>query len=149
MAKASIAFYKGKDRIFNKLVSWWTRGPYSHTEFVAEGGLGQLSYCWSSSFTDGGVRSKTMVLEPDHWDIVELDLTAEEIYDITEWFKNHVGSKYDVIGLLGFIFRRVADAKNKFFCSEAIGSSLGIVDSWRFDPNTLYAMLTSPEISKK
>ena len=29
-----IAFYKGKSRLFNKVVSWWTRGPYSHTELV-------------------------------------------------------------------------------------------------------------------
>lgn len=62
-----IAFYKatrpGLQGIFNVLVRWWTRGPYSHTELVLEERHG-LSLCGSSSFIDGGVRLKWIKLKP-------------------------------------------------------------------------------------
>ena len=149
MTSVAIAFYKGKDRIFNKLVSWWTRGPYSHTEFVTAGGLGQLSHCWSSSFTDGGIREKCIELDPKHWDIIKLDLSPEDVYEITKWFLQHRSAKYDVVGLIGFVFRRVADNKSRFFCSESIATAMGIKDAWRFDPNTLYALIKSLKDAKK
>ena len=57
-----IAMYKGRKRVFNRLVSWWTRGPYSHTELVIDG------VCYSSSFLDKGVRKKAIELDPENTD---------------------------------------------------------------------------------
>ena len=146
--KLYVAFYKGKDRIFNKLVSWWTRGLYSHTELVVEASNGMYT-CWSSSFLDGGIRCKMMPLPEDHWDLVEITNLVDNTQDPLDWFMRHLGCKYDVIGLIGFIFRRVADDKYKFFCSEAIGNAIGIKEAWRFDPNALAAVLTSDVFIKK
>jgi hypothetical protein len=128
-----VAFYKGKTRFFNRAVAWWTRGPYSHCELIVDG----KSY--SSSFLDGGVRVKEIVYDPEHWDIV--DVPWADAAKAVAWFEAHMGLKYDVVGLAGFVVRRVEDDRGKYFCSEAVASSLGYEDAWRFDPNTLYPVL--------
>lgn len=128
-----VAFYKGRTRIFNKGVSWWTRGPYSHCELI----VGGKSY--SSSFLDGGVRVKEIEYDPAHWDIV--DVPWADAAAAVAWFEAHMGEGYDLVGLVGFVFRRVEDDRGRYFCSEAVASSLGFVDCWRFDPNTFYAAL--------
>ena len=65
------AFYKetrpGLPGIYNRLVRWWTKSPYSHVELVVSTGR-----AWSSSFEDGGVRSKLIDLDPAKWDLVDL-----------------------------------------------------------------------------
>lgn len=135
-----IAFYKGRKRLFNRLVSWWTRGPYSHTELVRETEPGSgIYHCFSSSFLDGGVRLKRMPLDPEHWDLVDVEGDWDAAAD---WFAEHLGAGYDVIGLAGLVLRRVPDARGRFFCSEAVAASLGYPESWRLDPNTLHAVVT-------
>lgn len=35
--QTKVAFYKGRHRLFDRLVQWWTRGPYSHCELLLYG----------------------------------------------------------------------------------------------------------------
>lgn len=133
-----IAFYKGKKRIFNLLTSWWLRGRYSHCELILRENPNGSCLCVSSSFMDGGVRSKEIFLDPDHWDILEIE--GDVVY-AQKWFDSHKGQPYDVLGLVGFIFRVLGQSKSRWFCSEAIAEMLGLLDSWRFDPCVLYAAL--------
>lgn len=131
-----LAFYKGREDLYDRLISWWTRGPYSHVELVIND-----NYCMSSSPKDGGIRFKHIDLRPDHWDLVEL-----EGYDPAyayNWFKEHEGRKYDFLGILGFVFRPLRQDKKRFFCTEAIGHALKMKEPWRLDPNTMYAVVTS------
>ena len=128
-----VAFYKGRKRFFNRAVAWWTRGPYSHCELIVDG----KSY--SSSFLDGGVRVKEIEYDPEHWDIV--DLPWADAARAVMWFEAHMGLGYDVLGLVGFVARRVEDDRDRYFCSESIAAALGFADAWRFDPNTLYPVL--------
>ena len=130
-----VAFYKGKKRLFNRLVCYWLRGDYSHCELVLQTSPDGVSLCASSSYLDGGVRTKTMVLDPDHWDVVEVDRSA--IPEI--WLRVHKGDRYDVLGLLGFVWRRQTGNQRKWFCSEAVAAMLGFPEPWRFDPMTLWA----------
>jgi len=135
-----VAFYKGRSRLFNRLVSWWLRGPYSHCELLLES-MGNGRYlCASSSFMDGGVRLKVIELHPDRWDIVTISAAAQSA---REWFYAHQGEGYDVLGLLGFVWRRTADDRGRWFCSEALAASMGYADPWRFDPCVLHAALTT------
>lgn len=134
-----VAFYKGKTRLFNRLVSWWLRGPYSHCELVLQTSPDGVSLCASSSFMDGGVRLKNMVLDPDHWNLVLVGGSPAKAWS---WAVDHEDDHYDVLGLLGFVWRRQPDDKTKWFCSEAVAAMLGLPDPWRFDPMVLYAALT-------
>ena len=135
-----VAFYKGRARRFNRLVSWYTRGPYSHCELVVQQ-LNAGALCWSSSFMDGGVRLKVIQLDPAHWDLVTLEVSEATAAAATQWFKEHEGQGYDVQGLLGFVWRRMADDQRRWFCNEAVGAALGIPEAWRFDPNSLWSAL--------
>ena len=133
-----VAFYKGKTRLFNRLVSWYLNSPYSHCEIILED---STSTCGSSSFLDGGVRIKQIYLDLNHWDILDIDLSIQDQILVRAWFEVHSGQGYDVLGMLGFLFRREQGSKNKWFCSEAIAEALGYSESFRFDPPTLYSLL--------
>ena len=128
-----LAFYKGRHRLFDRVVQWWTRGPYSHVELVFSDGLAA-----SSSVRDGGVRVKAINFAPDRWDILPID--GDEA-PARAWFAAHLGQAYDAAGLFGFVWRPAAGATRRWFCSEAVAAALGMGDAWRFCPNTLAAAL--------
>ena len=130
-----LAFYKGRrkglDGLFDALVRFWTRGPYSHCEIVFSGGEAA-----SSSKRDGGVRFKHINFNHERWDFVTLDIDP---VPVRGWFDAHLGEKYDTLGLFGFIWRPFGGMKTRWFCSEACAAALGTDDPWRFCPNTLKA----------
>ncbi|KRC36226.1 hypothetical protein [Acidovorax sp. Root219] len=131
-----IAFYKGKTRLFNRLTSWWLRGPYSHCELVL--GTSQIgqAICASSSFLDHGVRVKHMTLKPEHWDLVDV---AGDVGEAWAWIRAHEGQGYDLLGLAGFVLRVLGHDQTRWVCSEAVAAMLRRPDAWRFDPCTLWA----------
>jgi hypothetical protein len=137
-----VAFYKDNSHVFNALVSWWTRGPYSHCELIIGYTGDGKAICYSSSFRDGGVRLKIVDLIPEHWDIVDIGGTESDAIAAVAWFAERVGAKYDVMGLVGCVFRSVADDRDKYYCSEAVAAAVGFPESWRMDPNTLYSVFT-------
>lgn len=139
-----VAFYRGRKRLFNRLTSFWLRGPYSHVELVLGYDQAGQAICASSSMMDGGVRVKHMTLNPDHWDVVAVSGSADAAWS---WLRKHYGFGYDYLGLLGFIARAIGHNPSRFVCSEAVAEMLGMVDGWRFDPCSLYAALAWRETS--
>lgn len=135
------AFYKGRKRLFNRLTSWWLRGPYSHVELVLGYDQAGQAICASSSMMDGGVRVKHMTLNPDHWDVVDVSGSTAAAWS---WLRKHEGAGYDYLGLLGFVARAIGHDQGRFVCSEAVAAMLGVPDPWRFDPCSLHAALSRP-----
>lgn len=141
-----VAFYKGTrpklQGVFNRLVRWWTNGPYSHVEIVL--GISQDNkgmICWSSSGEDGGVRCKVINLHPDRWDIVDIGDIFPNHKKIESFFDFIKGSPYDTKGILGFIWRAEDGEEKSWFCSECVAAALEFHEPWRFDPNSLYAVI--------
>lgn len=134
-----LAMYKGTRPglagIYNRLVRWWTRSPYSHCELVFSDGISA-----SSSIEDSGVRFKWIEFEPDHWDFIALPAHLEEA--AYAWFNEHRGKPYDLRGNIQFIAARVREGRRGWFCSEAVAASLGMSEPWRYDPATLASALT-------
>lgn len=127
-----IALYRGRDRLFDRLIQWWTRSDYSHCEVVfAENGDSGQSYCASSSYLDGGIRFKWMVLKPEKWDIVEID--GDEVAAFA-WFAQRLGRPYDVRGIIGCALRFIPASVDKWFCSSAIADAVGWPEAWRVVP---------------
>lgn len=142
-----IAFYKGRKRFFNRLVCFWLRGPYSHCELIFDTDADGVSECVSSSFTDGGVRVKMMKLDPAHWDIVTVPhVTPLMRARALDWLDMHEADGYDVLGLLGFVWRREKGWQSKWFCSEAVAAMLGYAEPWRFDPMNLFSTIKSGDV---
>lgn len=137
-----IAFYKGRRRLFNRLTAWWTRGPYSHCELIAGCDEQGRALCWSSSFMDGGVRLKAIRLVRGHWDVLEIEAPDCVMEGALDWFESKQGSRYDVPGLFGFIWRATGDSRSRWFCSEAVAEALKFKEAWRLCPNTLAAVLS-------
>ena len=132
-----IAFYKGTT-IIDNLISWWTRGPYSHCEILfTMDPKTKIAQCASSN-RGIGVAFDNITLTPAEWDI--MDLPNANYQDCVKWFNDHAGEQYDYTGLLGII-SPIGNEYNHWFCSEACAASLGIPEPWRFDPNRLAVVL--------
>lgn len=133
-----IAFYKGTKKglagLYNRGVRFVTKGKYSHVEIVFENGLSA-----SSSFMDGGVRFKAIDYNSQNWDFVTIDDKFSSA--AWEWFSEHEGQKYDLIGNIHFLLPMIGDNRHKWSCSESIAESLGVPDSWRVHPNSLYGIV--------
>lgn len=131
------AFYKGTHSgaagLYNRLVRWWCSGPYSHVELVFSDGMAA-----SASYMDGGVRFKQIDFDPAKWDFVDLPDHLES--PARQWFKDHEGAPYDLLGNLGFLWRPIRGDKDAFFCDEAFLAAIGVHEPWRFDPCGAYAI---------
>ena len=116
MAKIKIAFYKyPRESAWYKVV------------------LHQLTCWWTR-----GVRIKNIKMPSYKWDFIEVDA---DVAHVRAWFEGQAGRKYDYLAWLGFLWRRESGSRNRWFCSEAVATSLGYADGWRFDPNTLFVVL--------
>jgi len=139
MSTLRAAFYKGTHAglpgVYNRLVRWWTRSPYSHVELIFADGQAA-----SSSAMDGGVRFKAIDFDPALWDFVDVHPSLAPA--ARTWFETHVGQAYDLLGNLHFVVSAVGDDKRKWFCSESVAAALGMPDPARFDPGTLHAALS-------
>ncbi|WP_424585420.1 enoyl-CoA hydratase [Volucribacter amazonae] len=143
-----LAFYKGKKQgwkpkaVIARLSDWLTRkltkGIYSHCEIVIKAEGEEHYQCYSSSIRDGGVRQKTMLLDSDKWDLIELFGVNEA--QIIRYFNQTQGSRYDWFGAIGVVFG-IPHARSKFFCSEWCANAInGGTQGWRFSPNDLAAI---------
>jgi hypothetical protein len=140
--KTWLASYKGKpkglkDALINKGIQWACKGVYSHCEIVlGDSPHTEPAECISASGMDSGVRLKTMKLNPDHWDLIELDLDPKKV---EEWLRNNIGKQYDYLGTARFVFPFfLREHPDKWFCSEACADIIGFSEPWRFDPCSLY-----------
>jgi len=124
-----VAFRYNDPRIFARLVCWVRGGDSAHCE-VSDKWTGLSHSCVSASFVDKGVRRKQLWLAPEKWRIYELELSPEVVAD---WYRKNAGKGYDILGLLGFLFRRVTGESNKYFCSEAGAAMLGYSNAWAYD----------------
>lgn len=132
-----VAFYKGKGNIYNKLIRFWDGGIYSHCELVFSDGMSV-----SASYTDGKqVRMKAITYDPAKWDFVELSDRLED--NVRHFFEQTKGKDYDLIGQIRFLISPLKGSKSGYWCSEWIAHALGMRDSWRHSPNSLYAVLAS------
>jgi hypothetical protein len=89
---------------------------------------------------DGGVRRKYIYFDERNWDLLQLDTSVSQ-EEMRSLISDMLGKQFDVLGLVGFVFRRAKHSKKKLFCSEFVMTCLGYQDAWRFDPNTAYAAL--------
>ncbi|QBP09865.1 hypothetical protein [Cupriavidus metallidurans] len=137
-----IAFYRGRKRWLDRLIQWWSRGPYSHCELVLEKAPNGTHVCASSSWVDGGVRMKAIDLSGPAWVVVDVPVSLDTVRQAEEWFRRHDGEGYDILGLVGMVLRtrNRADGK-RWFCSEAVAAALGWSEPWRLDPTTLNYVL--------
>ena len=145
----TLAFYKGWDKAPLALLQDFairaaTRGKYSHVEMImGPAELDQTHKCYSSSARDGGVRSKDIFLNGDHWDLVEIDQDPEHALEL---FEACMGMKYDYLGIvLSQIISIGRHAQKRWFCSEICMAALNFRSSQKISPQLLFDIVTWPQ----
>jgi hypothetical protein len=122
---AELIFYKHKHgRLLDRLIGWLTFGDYSHVEFKLTDGPTAPGPCLSSSWRDGGVRGKVVDLGSGKWRrylISPQELSLCDELEISEWFREQEGLKYDTLGVLLVAFTwwsKKLLRRKRWFCSE-------------------------------
>lgn len=144
----TLAFYRGRasrrwHRIQDSAIRRVTGSPFSHVELiVGPCDLGQTALCLSSSGRDGGVREKPILLKPDHWRLVRLNIEPE---DPARFIRERIGAAYDYWGiLLSQALPFGWHDPTCWFCSEICAAALGLEDPQRVSPGGLWARVMSP-----
>lgn len=126
-----VAFYRGQGDIVNKIVRWWTKSPYSHAELIMPDGVTWIGISPKGSNLTSRIRE---TYDSAEWEFLELEVTAEQIAVIEEFFTATENCLYDWAGMilsqfLPFHIKR----KGKWYCSEWIAYALRIscVIDWR------------------
>ena len=139
--KATLSFYKGKGRLFDKLIRWRTESKYSHVELIIDG------VCYSSSTWDGGVRSKVIFDASNP--VVRHTFSADSNWDFIEvsGSKNHAMAVFNAAHGMGYDYIGIAFAQalklgwhsqNRYFCSELCAEMLGLARPESYSPKDLY-----------
>lgn len=155
--KIYIAFYKYKRplnswqnvyfRFFDEIIKLCTRGKYSHCEIAIKEENDTKYMCYSSSNRDGGVRKKYMELQPERWDLIELDQKQIKVSDIKNFFKRTEGLKYDFLGACGVVLG-FGNAKSKYFCSEWCAEALKLSRPHKYSPVSLFNYIFNSTLFK-
>jgi hypothetical protein len=109
-----LAFYKGKAGLFDRLIRWWTKSPYSHVELLFDDG--QMIAARDST---GVTIIQVASLDLNEWDVVRFDLSIDRMLAIHVWCITEIGCKYDWLGLFySQVLRIPRSHPRKWFCSE-------------------------------
>lgn len=156
--KIYVAFYKHKRkldslqniyfRFFDEIIRLFTNGKYSHCEITVQEEKDTNYTCYSSSNRDGGVRKKYMELQPERWDLMEIDQSKIKVSDIKSIYNKTVGCKYDFFGACGVILG-FGNAKSRYFCSEWCAEVLKLKRPHTFSPVSLYRYLLDSNLIKR
>lgn len=124
-----LALYKGRGRLFNRLIRLWTGSIYSHCELVMPDGR------WlSASAMDGGVRARRIEQNPEHWELIPVPWANARLIETV--FDRHEGAGYDWAGIfLSQLLASGLHSDRRMFCSEFCAVALGFHRSGqRFSP---------------
>lgn len=115
-----IALYRGVS-FTSRLIRFFNWSDYSHASWIdmnlaeyeawQNGGVQVVGH-WGANHTPG-----TLV------DMLHIYLTKGEEQGLQEFFISQAGKKYDLAGVLGFVFRNdKIQKRNKWFCSELVSA---------------------------
>lgn len=131
--------------------AWTVRLACWLIRFAQKGALGNVSHVEailaqypdgsvdlaSSVALEGGVRIKRAVLDPTQWRIV--DVPQWDAAKARAWFDAHAGEPYDWRGAFAAIMPGHRKS-GEWFCNEAVGASVGVVEPQTFTPATFAAL---------
>ncbi len=133
-----IAFYRAEfGKWYEKLISWYTLGPFSHVELIFD------DQWFSSSPRDGGVRYKEIFAVEGRWEFIEIKCNKKLVKD---WCDGEIGKQYDWRGFFNFVLP-IGYSRHRWFCSEICVAALqkdGLLAGVRphvVSPNDFYRLL--------
>jgi len=154
--KVKVAFYKGKGSWKNRVIRWWTKSKYSHAELVMPDNFTWISI---SPLLTSKVQSRINTdFNPEIWELVSIEVSAEQVQVINDFFEETKGCKYDWIGMIlsQFLPCKIKH-RHRWYCSEWIAYALRISDvfNWKtikiydqtdLSPQRLYEILSHKDL---
>jgi hypothetical protein len=124
-----------------RLVQKGEFGRVTHCEAILRDYGGGLADIASSSVRDGGVRIKSKVpMTHGNWLMTSVPMWLEDFS--RSWFERYAGAPYDWRGAFATVMPG-HDRGTEFFCSEAVGASVGLVTPQAFTPAQFAAICMS------
>lgn len=131
--KVILAFYKGNEKISNKLISWWTNSKYSHVELIVDG------FWYSVTSKEPLLKTNKIIIDEENWKYIDVEIDIELFESL---YKKHKDAKYD---WLGIFFSQVIpinrENPNRLFCSEWCALALGLESPNSYSPGHLYSTI--------
>ncbi len=116
----SIVFYKGPGTLAERVIRFWTRSPYSHSEFRRSDG-----WCHSNDRFSFVSRLERIDINPVEWEECRLELPSEIVERVERRQLRKNGSSYDWMGIVfSQVFPLGLHAKNRWFCSKSNADDL-------------------------
>ena len=136
MEKISIAFFKGGDNLFHKIVRWWTKSPYSHAELIMPTG----EWISISPILAKQVESRTSPEAPmRQWDFIEIEVNEKKIESLERFYELTKGQKYDWFGMIASqLLPFHIKGRSRWYCSEWIAYALRISGILKWDRIQIY-----------
>jgi hypothetical protein len=128
---------------WDRLVAWYTHGPYCHCELIFPYGV------MFSAIRGRGLRFARFE-QPEQYDLLPLRCTPTSDKRATLWCVDHQGEPYSTIEMLACIFplrRRIVEEPGQWYCSMVLAHLVNrfcdYVDdaNERMCPNELYRWL--------
>jgi hypothetical protein len=140
-------FRRAKRNWLERIIAWRTIGPYSHVEAV----LGP--WAWSAVPGQGVRRIPLNELNPADFDKIRVSRLDERA--VEDWFLEHEGETYDVVGLLELAAGKPSSDPRAWYCSECCcqamksGGAFPSIPSAGVHPFMLWAMALAREDTLK
>jgi hypothetical protein len=118
--------------VFGRLIKWWTKGLYQHSELRFSDGM-------SFSSRNNGVGFKKIhYSHPERWDFIDLNVSKRDEDAIRQHALLHCGERYDWTGIyLDQFLGTKIHTEDKWWCSEIIAHVLNIYPEMT-DPTELH-----------
>ncbi len=139
MMIVKIAFYKGKGRVRDRFIRWWTKSPYSHAELVLPNREG-----WIGIYPPESPRVRLnpdydMVADSREWDFIDLHASKEQVDDLKNFYHRTAYEEYDWIGMiLSHLTNYRVKRTKKWYCSEWVAVALEVSGIMSFKNSELY-----------
>ena len=126
----TLAFYKGKSRVVDRVIQTVTRAPYSHVEMTLrsdpEEPAGVVRRGFSSSALDGGVRAKLINFGSGRWDFWTASIADHARLAMERKMQDLKGQPYGYTDLLAFVIPFWGNNRKQWFCSEVVSRVLAL-----------------------
>jgi len=133
MSSVKFVAFRGQSWI-SKAIRFVTRSPsYSHVGFLT--GMGTLIECWpnpQNRFQRWCISSFDFHRAGTEYEVWELPCSQTHMIAISKFITQLAikNTKYDWIGVLAFVFKRLSDADLRWFCSEGCVAPLVKAFKW-------------------
>jgi uncharacterized protein YycO len=138
-----ILFQKNPRTFYEKLICWWTRGPYFHCAILFTDTI-----LFEAAPGIGVHMAIINYIDTNVWDFIDIPMSQEEEAEMQAWAVKELGCKYDWMSLIwSQILHIPREHPDKWFCSEFAVADLQVtkrlpsIKPCKENPNSLAKLL--------